>query len=224
MRRKPSPPNVAILVRHGLTPTTGKELPEAGAGPALTEVGRQQVEETARHLAAWRASLPAMVQVYSSPLSRTRETAAIVAKVLDLPLEQDEGLVDCNTGDWAGEQLRLLARKPEWAAVQRYPSGFRFPGGELMSDMSQRAVATVKALVSRHPGQSVVVVSHADPIKAVLADALGLHLDLFQRISVAPASVSAVSYSQGGPAVLVANWTGDASGAPPSRPLPQPRS
>ena len=218
MRRKPPPPTVVLLVRHGLTPTTGKEMPEAGPGPSLTDEGRRQVEEAARHVLEWRPNLPPLGALYSSPLQRTRETASILGKTLDLELVEKPGLADCDAGEWAGTALKQLARQPEWATVMHYPSGFRFPGGESILEMQSRVVGTIKELVAAHPGQAVIVASHADPIKAVLADALGLHLDLFQRIVVAPASVSAVSYSTTGPNVLLTNWTRPSQGAEKAAP------
>jgi broad specificity phosphatase PhoE len=190
-------------------------MPEPGAGPSLSDLGRKQAEEAAQYILGWRPSLPPLVAVYSSPLCRARETAGIIGQALDLGVVENPALADCNAGEWAGVALSQLAKKPEWATVQHYPSGFRFPGGESMPEMSTRLVGAVKAVVQAHPGQAVVVVSHADPIKAVLAEALGTHLDLFQRIGVSPASVSAVSYAEAGPNVVLTNWTGPSGHAPP---------
>lgn len=197
-----------LLVRHGQTPSTGRDLPEAGAGPGLTDEGRRQAEEAAQYIAEWRAALPGLAAIYASPLTRTRETATILGKVLDISPLEHQNLVDCDTGEWAGAPLKDLAKKPEWPTVVNYPSGFRFPGGESIRDMSDRVVGAARTLISRHPGQSLIVVSHADPIKAVVTDALGLHLDLFQRVFVAPASVSAISYGPFSPQVILVNWTG----------------
>jgi probable phosphomutase (TIGR03848 family) len=207
-----------LLVRHGLTPTTGRDLPEAGAGPGLTDAGKRQAEEAAQYIAEWRPALPPLAAIYASPLTRTRETAAVLAKALDIAPVENRDLVDCDTGEWAGAALKDLVKKPEWRTVVSYPSGFRFPGGESIRGMSDRIVGSVHTLVSAHPGQSLIVVSHADPIKAVVTDALGLHLDLFQRVFVAPASVSAISYGDISPRVMLVNWTG------PSGHLPKPDS
>jgi broad specificity phosphatase PhoE len=190
-------------------------MPEPGPGPSLSDLGRKQAEEAAEHIRGGRAGPPPISAVYSSPLCRARETATIIATALDRSVVENPALVDCNAGEWAGVPLSQLARKPEWATVQHYPSGFRFLGGESIPEMSARMVGAVKALVEAHPGQCVVVVSHADPIKAVLAEALGMHLDLFQRIVVSPASVSAVSYSGTGPNVVLTNWTGPSGQGPP---------
>jgi probable phosphoglycerate mutase len=202
------------LVRHGLTPTTGKDLPAPGAGPNLSEEGWRQAGQAADHIGAWRAALPALAALYSSPLSRTKETASVLSEALGLAVTEEPRLVDCDVGEWAGMPLKELAKKPEWATVVNYPSGFRFPGGESIAEMNGRVVGTVRSLVARHPGQTVVVVSHADPIKAVLADAMGVHLDLFQRVNVSPASVSAVSYAEPFPSVMLVNWTLPGSGHP----------
>ncbi len=193
-------------------------MPEPGAGPGLTDAGKRQAEEAAQYISEWRAALPALTAIYASPLTRARETAGILGKVLDLAPVERADLVDCNAGEWAGAHLKDLFKKPEWPRVVHYPSGFRFPGGESIREMSDRMVGAARELVGQHPGQSLIIVSHADPIKAVVTDALGLHLDLFQRVVIAPASVSAISYGEGSPGVMLVNWTG------PSGHLPKPAS
>jgi broad specificity phosphatase PhoE len=167
----------------------------------------EEAEQAALHLAAWRALWPPLEAIYSSPLRRARETASVLAKVLDVQVEEIGDLADTDAGEWAGQELKQLAKRPEWATVMHHPSGFCFPGGEALVAMAARAVATARAIAAKHPGKVAVAVSHADPIKAVLADALGMHLDMFQRVMVAPASVSVVCYSPTGPRVLEANWT-----------------
>ncbi len=215
-RPKPPPATVVLLVRHGLTPTTGKDMPAPGAGPNLSEEGWRQAAQAADYIGAWRAALPVLTALYSSPLSRTKETASVLSQALGLAVTPEPRLVDCDAGEWAGVPLKDLAKKPEWATVVNYPSGFRFPGGESIADMSARVVGTVRALAARHRGQAIIVVSHADPIKAVLADAMGAHLDLFQRVNVSPASVSAISYADQFPSVMLVNW------ALPDGPRPGP--
>jgi probable phosphoglycerate mutase len=189
-------------------------MPVAGLGPSLSEEGRRQAEEAARYLSGRRSALPPIGVLYSSPLTRTLETAVLLGKALDVAPVEVPSLVDCDTGEWAGLPLKQLAKKLEWPVVVHHPSSFSFPGGEPIAEMASRVVRAVRELARAHPGQSVVVVSHADPIKAVLADALGLHLDLFQRIMVAPASVSTVTYSLAGPSVELLNWTGPAPRSP----------
>jgi probable phosphomutase (TIGR03848 family) len=207
-RRKYPPPTTVLFIRHGLTPTTGKEMPAAGAGAGLSELGRRQAEEAAEYIAGRRGDLPPLAALYTSPLLRTRETAAIVGKALDLTPIEDARLADVNVGEWAGVPLKQLARRPEWPTVMHYPSGVQFPGGEALADMRGRVAAALRAVTAAHPGQAALVVSHADPIKSALAEALGASFDLFQRVAVAPASVSVISYSALGPTVLLVNWTG----------------
>lgn len=213
-RPNPPPPTVLLLVRHGVTPSTGRDLPEPGPGPGLTDQGRKQAEEAGEFISHWRAALPPLGAIYASPLTRTKETAAIVGKALDITPVERADLVDCNTGEWAGLPLKEAYKKPSWPTVVRYPSGFRFPGGESMREMNERMVSAARELVALHPGQSLVVVSHSDPIKTIVADALGLHLDLFQRVVIGPASVSAISYGDGSPFVMLVNWTGASSHLP----------
>jgi probable phosphomutase (TIGR03848 family) len=196
---------VVLLVRHGLTATTGKRLPGRAPGLHLSEEGRRQADAVAARL----ARLPRVAAVYASPLERARETAAPIARARDLAVRIERGLLEVDVGDWTGASLARLRRRREWAIVQRHPSGFRFPDGESFLDVQARMTATLAGLVERHRGSTVVAVSHADPIKAAVAHALGAHLDHFQRIAVAPASVTAIAYHGHGPTVLTLNATGD---------------
>ena len=157
-----------------------------------------------------------MAAVYASPLERTRETAAPIAKALGLPVRRNQGLLEAEFGDWTGAELKKLYKLPEWRTVQRNPSGFRFPGGESFTEMQTRICGTIGKLRIAHPGQTVVAVSHADPIKAAVAHAMGTHLDLFQRIVISPCSVSAILYGIDGPVVLAVNSTGDLASLAPS--------
>lgn len=197
----PSRPTTVLLVRHGQTPSTGKVLPGRAPGLHLSDEGRRQADAVAASIGA----LKRVDAVYASPLERTRETAASIAAARSLRVRADRGLLECDFGEWTGGELATLRRRKEWKAVQRYPSGFRFPGGESFAEMQQRIVATLHRLCEAHPGGVVVAVSHADPIKAAIADALGVHLDLFQRIVVGPCSTSTVTYAEGGPIVLGVN-------------------
>jgi probable phosphomutase (TIGR03848 family) len=190
-------------VRHGKTPTTGSTLPGRAKGLHLSDEGRAQAEAVAARL----GELTKVDAVYASPLERTRETAAPIGKARGLKVQIDRGLLECDFGDWTGSKLSDLMKLPEWRTVQRYPSGFRFPSGESFTEMQGRITGAVAKLVERHKGGVVIAVSHADPIKAAVADALGTHLDLFQRIVVSPCSVTAVAYGSGGPAVLTVNHT-----------------
>ena len=200
---------MVLFVRHGTTPTTGTVLPGRARGLHLSDAGREQAEAVAQRLTAL-AGRPTggPVAVYASPLERTRETAAPIARALGLRVRTERGLLECDFGEWTGAELKVLMRTPAWTTVQRTPSLFRFPGGESFTDMQQRITDTVARLVARHPGETLVAVSHADPIKAALAMAAGTHLDLFQRLVVSPCSVSAVSYGPEGTHVLAVNSIG----------------
>jgi probable phosphoglycerate mutase len=153
-------------------------------------------------------ALPRIDAVYASPLERTRETAAPIGRVGAQRVQIDRGLLECDFGEWTGAELKQLMKLPEWSTVQRAPSTFTFPGGESFTAMQSRIVGAIDRLRARHPGGVIVCVSHADPIKAAVAHALGTHLDLFQRIVISPCSVSAIAYHAGGPVVLTVNSTG----------------
>ncbi len=209
--RQRSPETTVLLVRHGRTPTTGKALPGQAPGLHLSEEGQGQAARVAERIAGI-ASPPGAV--YASPLERARETAAPIARALGLRVRTERGLMDCDIGEWTGMSLARAARKREWPTVQRWPGGFRFPGGESFSEMTTRATEAVLRLAAAHPGQTIVAVSHADPIRAVLAVAAGVPIDLFQRLTVSTCSVSAVTYSPAGPRVLCMNASADGLVAP----------
>jgi probable phosphoglycerate mutase len=200
-------PTLVLLVRHGRTPTTGDVLPGRAKGLHLGEEGVGQAERAAARIAA--LGKRRVKAVYASPMERTRETAAPIAAALGQRVKIERGLLEADFGSWTGRKLSDLYKKPEWQQVQRYPSGFRFPGGESFAEMQQRMVGAIDKLVAAHPGQTIVAVSHADPIKAAVAHAMGTHLDLFQRVVVGPCSISAVLYGFGGPMVLSVNSMGD---------------
>jgi probable phosphoglycerate mutase len=200
---------VVLLVRHGRTPTTGQVLPGRAPGLHLSEEGQHQADAVAERIGLLAEGPKARgpVAVYASPLERTTETARPIARRLGLRVRADRGLLECDFGTWTGGRLTDLAKKPEWATVQRNPSGFRFPSGESFLEMQARMASALATLVDRHRGETVVAVSHADPIKAVVAQAAGTPLDLFQRLTVAPCSVSALAYTGAGPFVLTVNST-----------------
>jgi probable phosphomutase (TIGR03848 family) len=194
-------PTLVLLVRHALTATTGIKLTGRSRGLHLSNQGRAQADSTARRLAA----LPKIAAIYSSPMERAKETAAPIARARGLTLRIEGDLSELDIGQWTGISIKRARRKPEWERIQRHPSGFRFPGGESFTEMQTRMTAAIARLIARHDGQIVVAVSHADPIKAAVAHALGTPLDLFQRIVITPASITAVAYGPGGPAVLTMN-------------------
>jgi probable phosphomutase (TIGR03848 family) len=196
---------VVLLVRHGTTPTTGKMLPGRAPGLHLAEKGQAQARSVAERIAAMDKPPTA---IYASPLERTRETAAPIASALRLRVRTAHGLTEADVGDWTEQSLARLYKTKEWPTVQRWPVGFRFPGGESFAEMSVRSMDAVLGLVADHPGETIVAVSHADPIKAIVAASAGVPLDLMQRLVISPCSISALLFSAGGPAVLCVNSTG----------------
>ncbi len=199
---------MVLLVRHGTTPTTGKMLPGRAPGLHLADKGRAQASVVAGRIADMEKKPTA---VYASPLERTRETAAPIASALGLRVRNAPGLIEADVGEWTEKPLRQLYKKKEWPTVQRWPVGFRFPGGESFAEMSVRSMDAVLALVTQHRGETIVAVSHADPIKAVVAAAAGVPLDLMPRLVVSPCSVSALLFTNTGVAVLCINSTGSLS-------------
>ena len=197
-------PTTVLLVRHGQTSTTGKLLPGRAPGLHLADEGVAQAERAAERL----AELKQVDAVYCSPLERTRETAAPIGKALGIRPKVDRGLLECDFGDWTGAELQKLMKLPEWRTVQKAPSSFRFPNGESFTEMQVRIVSALDRLRQQHPGGTIVCVSHADPIKAAVAHALGTHIDLFQRIVISTCSISAFAWSTDGPIALTVNSTG----------------
>ena len=206
-------PTLVLCVRHGRTSTTGQVLPGRAPGLHLSDEGRRQAE----HVAARIGALGNVDAVYASPLERTRETAAPIARAVGHRVRTARGLLECDFGSWTGRRLADLHKLPEWHAVQHSPSTFRFPGGESFTEMQARMWDQLLTLAAAHPGGTIVAASHADPIKAAVAVAAGIHLDLFQRTSISPCSVTALLLGAGTPLVLCTNSTGDdLSGLSPS--------
>ncbi|MFG2045197.1 MSMEG_4193 family putative phosphomutase [Dactylosporangium sp. NPDC048998] len=212
-----------LLLRHGRTDTNATGILAGHQPVALDEVGRGQAVAVGERLAAAKLPLAAVV---SSPLPRCRETLALalpdVADVIE-----DDAIIECRYGDWTGRPLKELAKEPLWATVQAHPSAAVFPGedGESMAAMSARAIAAVrgwdaKIALSHGPEAVWLACSHGDIIKAIVADALGMHLDLFQRIAVEPASVTVIRYTPLRSFVLRLNDTGGDLSAfqPPEKP------
>ena len=218
---------VLILLRHGRTTANASGL-LAGRTPGvrLDDVGTEQARRAGERLAA----VP-LAAVVTSPQERCRETARAVLRAQRaagrpaLRAAVERGLAECDYGEWQGQEIKTLLKEPLWRTVQRQPSAATFPGGESMVAMQHRAVAAVRrrdaAVSAEHGAEAVwVAVSHGDIIKSVLADALGMHLDLFQRIHVDPASISIIRYADDRPYVLASNThDGDLSwlAAPPRK-------
>jgi probable phosphomutase (TIGR03848 family) len=212
-------PNV-FLVRHGRTAANATGVLAGWTpGVVLDDKGREQAAATAQRL------LPvALAAIVTSPLERTQETAAALnaARETAVPIHLDERVGECKYGDWTNQPLKTLSKDPLWKVVQAHPSAAVFPGGEGLAEMSQRAVGAVREwnarLAAEHGDDvSYAVVSHGDVIKAIVADALGMHLDTFQRISIDPCSVTIIRYTELRPFVLKTNDTGsDLSGFAPA--------
>ena len=198
-------PVTVLLVRHGTTATTGKVLPGRAPGLHLAEAGRAQAEAAAARIGA----LTDVRAVYASPLERAQETAAPIARAAGRRVRTVDGLNECDFGDWTGRKLGDLRRLDAWRQVQSVPSGFRFPGGESFAEMQTRICGTLGELTARHRGGAIVAVSHADPVKAAVAQAVGTHLDLFQRLVISPCSITVIVYGSHSPVVLAVNSTGD---------------
>jgi probable phosphomutase (TIGR03848 family) len=196
-----------LLVRHGLTDANrGGLLAGWTPGVSLADRGREQADALAQRL----APVP-LACVVSSPLERCLETAATLTADRDLEVVTDERLGECRYGDWTGQELKKLVKEPMWKVVQAHPSAAVFPGGEALRDTQARAVAAVRERNAALGDEATwALVSHGDVIKALLADALGMHLDMFQRIQVDPASVSVVRYTSLRPFVVRMNDVGGA--------------
>ncbi|MCW2679688.1 MAG: Phosphoglycerate mutase [Frankiales bacterium] len=195
-----------VLVRHGLTHLTGPVLAGWTPGLHLDERGQKQAVAVAERL----RPLP-FDAVVSSPLDRCLDTAAAVLEGRAQELQIDERLGECRYGDWTGKPLKELAKDPLWKVVQAHPSAVVFPGpeGEALRDTQARAVSAVRDWNARlGPDATWLACSHGDVIKAVVADAMGLHLDQFQRISIDPCSVTVIRYSELRPFVVRVNDTG----------------
>ena len=201
MPRRPTFTTV-LLVRHGATDTTGIILPGRAPGLHLSERGVAQAEHVAERLGALTRK---PVALYTSPLERARETAAPIARALRLRPHIERGLLECDFGLWTGRKLNLLAKKPEWRDVQHAPSTFRFPEGESFTEMQLRVWTTLERIAAKHRNRTVVVVSHADPIKAAVTYAQGVPLDLFQRTVISTCSISAIAFTSATPVVLSVN-------------------
>jgi probable phosphomutase (TIGR03848 family) len=203
--------STVLLVRHGLTAMTGPVLAGRTPGLHLDERGRKQVVTLAE-----RVAKVALAAVVTSPLERCTETAEAIreAQPHEPAWHVDDRLIECGYGDWTGKPIKDLAKDPLWKVVQAQPSAVRFPGGEGLAEMAARAVAAIRDWDGQLGDDAVwVACTHGDIIKAVLADALGLHLDQYQRIVPDPASVSVIRYTKSRPYVLRVNDTGGDLGA-----------
>lgn len=195
---------IIVLVRHGVTDATGSRL-GGHTDASLNDKGRAQVERMAGHLAEHDVAA-----VYTSPIVRTRETAAILAKPHGLFPRTQRGLLEVDYGDWTDRPLEELREEPLWRTIQQAPSRVTFPGGGTIRGMQAAAVEGIEAIAAAHDDHEVVVaVSHADVIKAIVAHHLGTNLDSFQRIVIGPASASVLALFAGQSSIVLSvNGTG----------------
>ncbi|HKR71474.1 MAG TPA: MSMEG_4193 family putative phosphomutase [Streptosporangiaceae bacterium] len=199
---------LVLVVRHGLTAATGNALSGRTPGIPLDDRGRSQAAAIAERLSQVRLDA-----IISSPLERCAQTATAIAEQQKACNEVtiDDRLIEVGYGDWTGQSLRKLAREPLWRVVQAHPSAVTFPGpgGETLPDIQRRAVTAIRDWNGRLGQEAVYLIcSHADVIKAILADSLGLHLDLYQRIQIDPCSLSVIRYTPLRPFVERMNDTG----------------
>jgi probable phosphoglycerate mutase len=200
---KPKPPTRLVLVRHAVTAHTGPLLSGRMPGIDLSEKGVGQAEATAQRL----AKLP-VAAVYASPIERTTQTAERIASHHNLDVRPLSGVIEADYGDWTGGKIADLAKTDEWKVVQVAPTRARFPNGESIREMQSRMVGALDDVVAQHPHETIVVVSHADPIKSAIAHYTGMHLDLFQRVHVSPASVAVFDFHPYGVMMVKCNDTG----------------
>ena len=193
-----------LLIRHALTPHVGNRLSGWSSGVHLSDEGRAQAARLAERLHDVQIDA-----IYSSPLDRAVETAQQIARDHKLRVRQREEIGEVKYGELEGKSLKTLAKGQLWARLRAWPSDVRFPGGESLRETQARAVAAIERLRAEHPKQVVAVVSHGDWIRLSVAHFLGVHIDLYRRINVDPASVSAVLFFDFGPVVQVVNETGD---------------
>jgi probable phosphoglycerate mutase len=215
--RQEKPPTRVLLVRHAVTAQTGPLLSGRTPGIDLSERGVEQADAAAKRLAV----LP-IAAVYASPIERTTQTAQKIASHHGLTVEPLPGVVEADYGDWTGQKLVDLAKTPEWSIVQVTPSRAQFPNGETIMAMQARTVAAVEQIVREHAHQTVVIVSHADPIKSAIAHFTGMHLDLFQRLHVSPASVTVLEFHRFGATLVKSNDTGGLDDLLPAPEAPVP--
>ncbi len=191
-----------LLIRHALNDWVGERL--AGWTPEvhLNDEGHAQAKALVQRL----AEVP-LAAIYSSPLERALQTAQPLAEARGLEVEVRTALGEARYGDWTGRSLKGLKEEALWPVVQVHPSGVRFPGGESIPEVQARLVAEFAGIRDAHPGETVAVFSHSDPIKLAVAYYAGVPTDLFQRLTVSPASVTAFTFTQFGPRLICLNHT-----------------
>jgi probable phosphoglycerate mutase len=189
-----------FLVRHAVTSDTGIRLTGWTDGVGLTEEGLRQSEVAGEGLAGVD-----LAAVYSSPIDRTMQTARVIARRHGLTVKTRRGLGEIDYGKWTNRPLKALMKTKLWDQVQQFPSAVRFPDGESVREVQSRAVGALEEIAEEHPKGKVCCVSHGDVIKLIAAHYLGVHIDLYQRIVIGPASVSVIALSRWGPRVIALN-------------------
>ena len=188
------------LIRHAANDWLGKVIAGWTPGVNLNTEGRAQADRL-----AWKLLGRGITRIYSSPLERALETAAPVAKALGLKVEVRDALGEVRYGEWTGKPFTELEKDPRWARFNQLRSSARPPGGETMLEIQARMTTELESLRLRHPEETVAVVSHGDPIRAVLMHFLGMPIDMVHRIEISPASVTVVTLEDWGPRVLTMN-------------------
>ena len=199
-----------LLIRHAAADPVGRSISGRTAGVHLNADGRAQAERLAERL----AGLP-VARVASGPLERSRETAATIADRLGLEVHVSDALDEIDFGEWTGQPLETLSENQEWRRFNAFRGGTRAPAGELMVEVQARAVAEIDRLRGIHPAESVVLVSHGDVIRAVLAHYAGIPLDLLRRIAVEPGSISILEVDDWDARIRRLNDTGPLPGSTP---------
>jgi probable phosphoglycerate mutase len=181
------------LIRHAVTAETGRKLSSKDPKIPLSAAGQQMAAALAEHLSSVE-----LQAIYTSPMTRCRQTIAPLAAARGIPIRSDKAFVEADYGTWLGRPLASVFKLKAWSNLMATPSRFRFPEGDTLREVQQRAVAAVERLAETHQGQPVAVGSHADIIRGILAHYLGSPLDLIHRINISPASVSIVELHKSG--------------------------
>lgn len=192
-----------LLIRHATTAAVGKKLSGRVPGVHLDEPGRAQAQLLARHLKG-----QPLAAIYSSPLERAVETATPLANALKLTCALEEDFLEIDFGAWTDRSFPELELDADFKRFNSFRSGTRIPGGETMQEAQSRMLRGLEKLAFSHPGETVAVVSHSDMIKSAIAFYAGIHLDMFQRIEISPASVSVIEVYDDFAKIMLLNYTG----------------
>ena len=201
-----------LLIRHAITDLTSEQLVGRRPGVHLSPKGQEQ----AARLVELLRGIP-IAAIYSSPLERAMETAGPLAADRQIEVRQDAALSEVDYGEWAGQEFKQLRKTDLWKRVQLRPADARFPGGEAVREAQARIVGSLESIANAHGRETVAVFSHSDMIKFAVAHLTGLHLDMFQRLAVSPASVTAIVVGGTAPTLIKLNHTSDLGELVPAR-------